>query len=283
MSRAIYTALSWVFWEEIALLGSGNIRPPTVRSSTSALDDGVFNRLKYSTASSSSAAVNYYPGLPCAPFTLPLALLACIFTSIFGYAAPFHRSHSHRRRFSAPRPALGLQKAECRTLTSDNVPIPLAPNSAYATLPAPYKDIKASPSPSSIQNTPPPLSLRPPHAPGYHRRRCPPPPVLHIPPPCTGQALQGTATTFGQILPLPAGLSAAVACLPTSQHEFHPAVVDSAHSISFSALQTYKPPTAFLCAAPLLSVPSGAAALFVGSHYQFHPPPVLFLLRPLLA
>ncbi|KAK6972199.1 hypothetical protein R3P38DRAFT_3240250 [Favolaschia claudopus] len=153
-------------------------------------------------------------------------------------------------------------------------------SSVYDTLLTRYEGMIVSPPSFSSENLLSAMSLRSPHASSsrtavvaLHRRRCPASPSLQVLPPCAVQALQNNTATFGHSPPLPAGLFAAVACHPTSQHEFHPAVVNSAHSISFSALPTYKPPpTTFLCAAPLFSMPLATAALFVGSHYRYHPP-----------
>ncbi|KAK7042742.1 hypothetical protein R3P38DRAFT_3179275 [Favolaschia claudopus] len=111
------------------------------------------------------------------------------------------------------------------------LPVPIPPPSILSMTPSSclafYKDTAASNPPSSIYNLAPTLSLRPPPASSSRtavvalRRR--------------------NAATFTHSLPLPAGLFATVACLPTSKREFRPAAVNSAHSVSFSALQTYKP------------------------------------------
>ncbi|KAK7006136.1 hypothetical protein R3P38DRAFT_3214195 [Favolaschia claudopus] len=120
----------WVFEEAIAVLGVVKFgrRPSTVRLSTSALNDGAFNRLEYSTASFSSASVDYHPAYPappsrsCSPYA-PQRVPASSDASLTSNSRLGAVVSPHRRRFCPTAVGFVPPPSAFRHLT-DDAPFP---------------------------------------------------------------------------------------------------------------------------------------------------------------
>ncbi|KAK6975081.1 hypothetical protein R3P38DRAFT_3295910 [Favolaschia claudopus] len=248
-------ALFWVFWEGIAVLVSGNIRPPTP----------VLHLL-------SSITTPAYLALP-SPYRLPYSPVSL---PAFLNTLPPFTAHNPTV-VGSPRL---VQPSAYKRLNA--VPSPLIMVYPYALRLS--RSLRASPSRSTSPDSPCPQF-----------RLCNPP--------CPLQRYNSLTTTFqhpehspyvvytasarARVAPpsLPPTVGTSSPCLlvylrplraspPRSTSFTSPSSILRPPSPSLHCKHTNHPPAAFLCAAPLLSVPSGAAALFVGSHYRFHPPPV---------
>ncbi|KAK7042835.1 hypothetical protein R3P38DRAFT_3179371 [Favolaschia claudopus] len=224
-------ALSWVFWEEIAVLGSGNIRPPTpvlhllssittpaylalpspYRSPYSPVSLPAFlDTLPPSTAHTPTAVGSPCPVQPSAYKRLDAVQspLIIVYPYALRLSRPLLASSSRSTSPDPPRPQFRL----CN---------PSRPIQRYNSLTTTFQHPEHSPSVVSTASARTRVAPLLPTVVAVHRRRCPPP----------------------HTLPLPYGLSTVVACVPTSQRRFRTAAVSSAHSVSFSALQTCKPAT----------------------------------------